>query len=309
MDDQPTFDRYRPIIPDFQEFLDALARPLPRCVWANPIQTTPAGLEARLDDHGIAYQPVGWRPGTYRLPETTSPGTRFPFVAGLYQVQEEASMLPVELMDLQAGQRILDSCAAPGSKTTQIATTVGPEATVVANDRDFTRMAPLGRALDRLGITNTVATTHDATNLPAAIGTFDRVLADVPCSCEATTRKNPDASPAGAADFARLQTVQQAILKRAMELTRPGGRVVYSTCSYAPEENEAIVDAVLRNVDDTWRPVPARIPGFPASPGLTEWRDQSYDPGLEAALRVYPHHHDTGGFFVAVLEHRGGPDG
>lgn len=305
MTDPTAFGRYRDIIPDYQQFVDALRRPLPTCVWANPLKTTPEQLENHFRDQGIAYRPLSWSSDAYRLDNTDSPGTRFAFVAGLLHVQEEVSMLPVELMDLRPAQRILDTCAAPGSKTTRVATTVGPRVTVVANDRNFHRMAPLARSVDRLGITNTVVMTHDATNLPAEIGTFDRVLADVPCSCEATFRKNREVTPADESDFRRLGTIQRAILKRSLELCRPGGRVVYSTCSYAPEENEAVVDSILDEFGDHWKLVPARIDGFAASDGLVRFNGDSFDEQLKNALRVYPHQHDTGGFFVAVLQHQG----
>jgi 16S rRNA C967 or C1407 C5-methylase (RsmB/RsmF family) len=99
---------------------------------------------------------------------------------------------------------------------------------------------------------------------------------------------------------------QRAILRQAVRRCRPGGRIVYSTCTYAPEENEAIIDAVLRDVGpDTLHVGPARIDGVTGSPGLTEWKGQSFHPSLANALRIWPHQNDTGGFFVAVLEKAG----
>lgn len=300
------FHRYRSIIPDWDEFAAALDRQLPTCIWANPLKITPAKLEEYLTDQNMAFEPIPWRRGAYRLVDTTHPGSRLAYLAGLYEIQEEVSMLPIELLDLHPGQRVLDTCAAPGSKTAEIATALGNRGTVLANDRNYRRIKPLARSLDRLGITNTAISVHDATNLPRDIGTFDRILADVPCSCEGTSRKNTDAGAATSGDFGRLCTTQRAILKRALELTRPGGRVVYSTCTYAPEENEIIVDSVLDEFADEWHLIPARIEGFPASPGLLEWRGQHFDPQLANALRVYPHQHDTGGFFVALFQHASG---
>lgn len=302
MSDTHFFEHYRQIIPDWPQFCDALTRQLPTCIWANPLKTTPGRLEELLDAESIGWEPLSWRQGAYRLPETANPGNRFAFMTGLYHIQEEVSLLPVELLDLQPGQRVLDTCAAPGNKTAQIATTLGMSGTVIANDRNYRRMRPLGRVLDRLGVVNTAVMIADAANLPRTMGTFDRILADVPCSCEGTSRKNADPHVAGGDDFARLCSVQRAILQRSLELCRPGGRVVYSTCTYAPEENEAIVDSVLRDFGDEFDLLPARIAGFPASPGLVEWRGKRFDPQLENALRVYPHQHDTGGFFIAVFQ-------
>ncbi len=301
----PDFQRYRPIIDDWTAFQQALRRPLPRCIWANPQKTTTDDLETYLRDASIAVEPIPWRRGAYRLIDCPNPGSRFGYIAGLYQVQEEASMLPVSLMGLSSQQRILDLCAAPGSKTTLMAATDGQRASIIANDRNYHRMAPLARSIDRLGLTNISLLTEDGTNLPSSVGTFDRVLVDAPCSGEGTSRKIPGLSAASDDDFARLCSVQRALLKRALELCRPGGRVLYSTCTYAPEENEAIVDSILREFGDQWSLVPARIAGFSAAPGLVRWGDQSFDPSLSKALRVYPHHQDTGGFFIAVLDHQG----
>lgn len=304
MAESSEFHRYRHIIDDWEAFQRALDRPLPTCIWTNSRKITARQLKRELARQGIEAQPVPWRPGAFRLPDTTHPGNRLAYLAGLYQTQEEASMLPVALMDLRAGQRVFDACAAPGSKATEIAAILGSTGTLIANDRNFRRMRPLARSLDRLGLTNTAIMTEDATNLPASVGTFDRLLADVPCSCEGTTRKNEDATAATASDFARLCTIQRAILKRCLELARPNARVVYSTCTYAPEENEIIVDDILDEFGSQWELVPARIDAFSAAPGLVEWRGQRFDSQLRRALRVYPHHHDTGGFFVAVLQHR-----
>ena len=301
----PPFARYQSIIDDWEGFQDSLTRPLPTCIWANPLKTSPEELEALLRQESISFQPLSWRPGAYRLLNTPRPGNRIAAVAGLYQIQEEVSMLPLELMDLHPGQRVLDTCAAPGNKTAQIAAALGNTGTLLANDRSFHRLKPLGRALDRLGIYNTSVMICDAANFPASIGTFDRILADVPCSCEGTSRKKLQAREATADDFRSLCNMQTAILRRSLELLRPGGRLVYSTCTFAPEENEAIIDAVLRDFSLPLEVLPARIEGFPATPGLVEWRGRQFDPRLERTLRVYPHQHDTGGFFLAVLERPG----
>ena len=301
----PDFQRYRPIIDDWEAFTRALERPLPRCIWANLTKTTPSELESHLAEESIAFEPISWRPGAYRLPDCHHPGSRFGYVAGLYQVQEEASMLPVSFMDTKPGLRILDLCAAPGSKTTLLAANEGRDCAIVANDRNYHRMAPLARSIDRLGLPNISLLTEDGTNLPNSIGTFDRILVDAPCSGEGTSRKTRDISAASAQDFHRLCSVQRALLKRALELSRPGARVVYSTCTYAPEENEAIVDDILTEFGDAWTLAPARLEGFSGAPGLLRWEQHDFDPQLRNALRVYPHHGNTGGFFIAVLVHQG----
>lgn len=299
----PLLQRYQPIIDDWSAFADALERPLPLCVWTNTLRTNAERIEQSLESDGLHPVPISWYPGAYRLSHEIRSGNRFEYVAGLYHVQEEASLLPVVILDPQPGERVLDSCAAPGNKTVQMAIRMNNQGTVVGNDRDYRRNKAVSRAVDRLGIFNTIITTYDAANYPGDAGTFDRILADVPCSCEGTSRKNSEvfAKLAGL-DPGRMQKTQQAILRKALHLTRPGGRVVYSTCTYAPEENEAVVDSVLKLFGDEVRLLPARIPGFNSAPGLTSWQGKEFDGSMTQAMRVYPHHNDTGGFFVALLE-------
>lgn len=220
-------------------------------------------------------------------------------------MQEEISLLPAVLLDPAPGQRVLDLCAAPGSKTSAISAAMGETGTVVANDRDYGRLVMVRGNLDRLGAVNVSITRRDAANYPPEAGLFDRVLADVPCTCEGTSRKNPEILRRtwDASGREKIQGVQKAILRKALLLCRPGGRVVYATCTYAPEENEQVVDSVLREMGEgTVRVLPVDLPGLRTTPGLTSWEGRRFHPSLENAARIWPHHNDTGGFFVAVLD-------
>lgn len=302
--------RYRPLIDDWKAFAGALERPLPPVVWTNRLRISPERLHELLERQGHAPLALAWCPGAFRLADGATPGRGLLGTAGLYHIQEEVSLLPVELLDLRPGQRVLDLCAAPGGKTARIAVTLGNRGAVVANDVDWRRLVAVGRNLDRLGLVNVAATAWDAANFPESGGLFDRVLADVPCTCEGTSRKNPGVLEwGGEAERRRTVRVQTAILRKAVRLCRPGGRVVYSTCTYAPEENEAVVDTVLREAasdgpgaDGPLRLVEAQVEGFRGAPGSTSWEGRAFAPELSRALRVWPHVHDTGGFFVAVLE-------
>lgn len=301
------YGRYRPIIDDWPAFCAALARPLPVCLWANELRLRPAGLAAVLAEEGIAAHPLAWNPVGFRLEEAVSVGWRWWYVAGLAHCQEEVSMLPALLLDVRPGMRVLDLCAAPGGKTAQIAVALANRGTVVANDVRIQRLRPLRHTVERLGLATVCTTRHDGTSLPPAAGAFDRVLVDAPCSAEGVWRKNTAfARRAGPEHSRNLARVQTALLAKAVQLCRPGGRIVYSTCTFAPEENEAVVDAILRRVGANVRLVPARLPGFTAAPGLTAWQGRRFLPELAGAMRVWPHLNDTGGFFVAVLEKVGG---
>jgi len=212
------------------------------------------------------------------------------------------SVLPTLALDPQPGERVWDACAAPGSKTTQIADAMGDEGTVVANDNNLGRLSALRHNAERLGITNTIVTNQDARNFstkPLAFDEFDRALVDAPCSCEGTCRKNPDVLDQwtlGHVDA--VAGIQKGILARAVQATRPGGVVVYSTCTFAPEENEAVLAHVLANEDCEL--VEFDLP-LDTDPGVTEWEEETYDESVTRAKRIYPHRNDTGGFFCAKL--------
>lgn len=300
--DFQSFERYRSIVGDWDAFIAALSRPQPVCVWANTLKITPEALAKTLAEHGCEALPIPWYSRGFTLPNHISPGNRIEYLAGLYHVQEETSMLPVVLLDPQPGERILDLCAAPGNKSVQIAVHMESTGTLIANDRDYRRVRAIGHALERLGVYNTSTTTYDASSYPVSAGVFDRILADVPCSCEGTSRKHPEVLDPNRRPGAS-SGLQKAILKKAIQLCRPGGRIVYSTCTYAPEENEMVIQEILNQTPpNTVRMLPASIPGFVSSPGLSAWQEHTFDPQMTNAMRVYPHQNDTGGFFVAVFE-------
>lgn len=298
------FARYRPIVDDWTSFLEALERRLPTCIWTNTLRTTPERLQRWMAQSDIELEPIDWYDGAFRLPESVSPGNRLEYITGLYHVQEEVSLIPPVFLDLSPSDRVLDICAAPGNKTAQIAITMENRGTVVANDLNHHRNRAVKRMIDRLGVVNTCMTTYDGTSLPRDIGSFDSVLADVPCSCEGTTRKHPTSVENFSVEFSeRLASKQIAILKKAFQVCRPGGRVVYSTCTYAPEENEGVVqDLMDTEGGDAFQIVPVEIAGLRTARGLTEWDGRDYHPSMRHALRLWPHQNDTGGFFVAVLQ-------
>jgi len=271
--------------------------------------------------------------------------------AGNLSRQEAVSMVPPLLLDVQSHHYVLDACAAPGSKTAQLVeslhhSTPGliPEGLIIANDSDYKRSHLLvHQSLRRLPSPSTMVTNHDATRFPTLSLKgrkllFDRILCDVPCSGDGTLRKNGgiwrDWTPANGIG---LHGLQLRILSRAISLLKPGGRIVYSTCSLNPLENEAVISAALSQYPSmSIKDVSACLPTLIRRPGLTSWTVTTRDPnkirpvaspndlidlptnkkypptlwpsgnevkhGLERCLRIYPHLQDTGGFFVAVLE-------
>lgn len=308
---EAAFGRYETIMDDWEAFVQALMRPLPSVAWTNTLRTDAQELERWLRTLELDYEPISWCPGAFRIKAEDEPalGATFPYLIGLCHLQEEVSVLPGLLLEAQPGERILDMCAAPGGKTAYIAVGMQNQGTVVANDKSFGRLRALRAIVDRMGLLNVTMTSWDASSLHRDMGLFDRVLADVPCSCEGTSRKNGKVlESAGTQNLEAMAKLQKAILKRAIGLTRPGGRIVYSTCTYAPEENELVIQSVLDDLGEhSARLVPIELPQLTCVSGLTSWQGQALRPELAHTVRVYPHHQDSGGFYVAVLERMEAP--
>lgn len=289
--------RYREFIPDFAEFLEACVRPLPSCVWTNPLRATPDEVERAIRASGV--EPRKSRiAGAFLTDAEWNAGSTVAHFCGLYHAQEEVALTAVPALDPQPGERVLDLCAAPGNKTSQIGVAMGNTGTLIANEFRHDRLAGLRGNLERLGVFNAAVVLGDGAGLRLQAGPFDRVLADVPCSCEGTIRRYPYvAARASERSRLKLSRTQTHLLQRAIKLTRPGGVVVYATCTFAPEENEAVIEASL---GDQGRVVPFDC-ALASQPGLTRFGEATYRDDLVHARRFYPHLSDTGGFFVAKI--------
>lgn len=296
---EEAFAQYLPLVEDPRAFLQALRSPLPVSFWVNPLKAHPETCLAYLRGLGVFPEPVAWFPGAYRVRSWNRPGATLPFLAGWYYVQEEIALTAVAALDPQPGERVVDLCASPGGKTAQIALRVGAEGLVVANEAQMDRLSGLRATIDRLGLLNVLVTWKDGRFLPLPDGMWDRVLLDAPCSGEGTVRKPRGAVRPVPEPFRRqLQALQKRLLRRALALTKPGGVVVYSTCTFSPEENEAVLDAAL---GDWGFLEPFDLPGLAAASGVKNWQGKSFREDVVHARRFWPHLNDTGGFFVARI--------
>jgi NOL1/NOP2/sun family putative RNA methylase len=289
--------RYQEIIPDWEGFLTACSRPLPTVLRVNPLKTTRNRLAARLAEQGIDPSVLPWADDLLET-EHAAVGRTMEHWLGLFYIQEAVQTLPVRALGPRPGERILDLCAAPGGKTTQIASQMGNRGVLVANEPSGRRHPALLANVNRLGILNTVITAYRGESFPLRTA-FDRVLVDAPCSAEGTLRKEPSLRDGAAPrTIARLAAVQRRLITRGYDLLRPGGRLVYSTCTFAPEENEAVVAHLLAAR-------PARVEPFQmpttASPGLTRWAGAVYPREIGGCKRIYPHQINSGGGFIACI--------
>jgi 16S rRNA C967 or C1407 C5-methylase (RsmB/RsmF family)/NOL1/NOP2/fmu family ribosome biogenesis protein len=283
--------------PEAAAFLDSYRRPAQRAVRANPLKLDPAALPGLL---GIDPDPVPWCPGAFFLPEEARVGGTLAHAAGLCYVQEPSAMAVGEALDARPGQRVLDLAAAPGGKATQIAARLGDDGVVVANEVQRGRVQALADNLDRWGSWRTVLAAETVARLADRLpGAFDRVLLDAPCSGEGLFRRNRAAAAQWRPGQVRGNAERQrGLLADAARLVRPGGVLVYSTCTFAPEENEGQIAWFLTTHPD-WDVLD--LPTHPAfSPGRPDWTP-SGPPALARTVRLWPHHLRGEGHFIAKL--------
>lgn len=305
-------DRYAGIVPGaWEAFQEHLRSPPPVTVWRNAARIGHEEFCAWLQEYEqVEAHAQRWDTRIYRLgsaeAERVSPGNLLAYGAGLYHVQEESAAVPATILAPEPGDDVLDMCAAPGNKSAQIAQMVGDEGTVLANDVSERRIQAGIPTWERLGFLNIAAAVYDAGNLPRMDGAFDRVLLDAPCSGEGTCRRNPSALRRSSARFHRhiLQT-QARLLERSIDLCKPGGHILYCTCTFAPEENEEQLDRLLRGpLGGSLDIVPIKLNELQLSAGITEWEGRRLHPDLAATVRIWPHLNNTGGFFMALLRRR-----
>jgi NOL1/NOP2/sun family putative RNA methylase len=296
-----TFNRYRDIIPDYDGFLTALEQPLPVAIRANTLKISPGPFRDFMTNQGYKLEPVRGIEEAFLLHGVEAPGATLEYFLGYYHIQGLTSMLPAKILDPRRGEIILDLCAAPGGKTTHIAQLMGDHGLVVANDFKPERTHVLRSHIDRLGILSVLVCCYHGQAFPLR-RKFDRILLDPPCSAEGTYRAGLPPLLSENPKVARhLVRVQKELLRQSLAVLRPGGTLVYSTCTYAPEENEAVVNEALK--DGEAELLPISLP-FPHSKGLTSWNDESYQPDMVKAVRFYPHQVNSWGFFIAHLRKR-----
>ncbi|ABO51720.1 Fmu (Sun) domain protein [Desulforamulus reducens MI-1] len=262
---------------DYPQFLRSYEGSRLAGLRANGLKISPSDLNELLS---FLEEPIAWsKDGFYYNEATTRPAKHPYYYAGLYYIQEPSAMLPAELLGAQPGERVLDLCAAPGGKSLQLAAHLGRKGLLVTNDLHPQRARVLLKNIERYGVANAIVLNETPSHLAKVFaGFFDRILVDAPCSGEGMFRKEPDMakewSPEEVNKYARWQ---QEILEAVPSLLRPGGEVVYSTCTFSPEENEQQMQSFV-----------AKYPDFE----LVELR------------RLWPHQVKGEGHFVAKLKNK-----
>jgi NOL1/NOP2/sun family putative RNA methylase len=266
---------------EYPEFLNSLERPRAVALRFNPLKGAQPPLDFVLD-------PVPWEPMGYYYDPQSRPGLHPFHEAGVYYLQEASAMAPVALLEPKPGERICDLCAAPGGKTTQIAGRMMGQGLLLCNEINPKRAKILSRNIERMGVANALVTNeHPGVLAERFEGFFDRVLIDAPCSGEGMFRKEEAAVTDWSQETVEMCARRQAeILHSGSRMLRPGGRLVYSTCTFAPEEDELAVEAFLQS-----------HPEFTLEAVAGPWFESKI-PGM---YRMWPHKLLGEGHFAAVL--------
>jgi NOL1/NOP2/sun family putative RNA methylase len=305
-------DHYRELLgEDYDRFMNYSLSYIRKCIRVNTLKTTVEDVKKRLEERWL-LESIPWcNEGfwiTYKDGKRFDLGNLIEHYLGYIYVQEAASMIPPIVLDPQPGEIVLDLCAAPGSKTTQMAMYMKNSGILIANDVSGSRLKALGMNMQRCGVNNSVLTLMQENRFQKVASQhqefrFDRILVDAPCSGTGTIRKSLRTilmwNPLG---ITKLSKIQKNLIEVAFNMLKQDGVMVYSTCTIEPEENEAVVSYLLDKYPDArLEPIDDAKLGIRRTPAITRFQDLKILPEVKGCLRIHPYDNDTEGFFVAKI--------
>ncbi len=269
------------------------------------INTMKISVEEFLKINPFHLKPVPWCSNGFYYDEQLDKPSKHPYYyAGLYYIQEPSAMTPASVIPIEKGDRVLDICAAPGGKSTELAAKLDGTGVLVSNDISASRAKALLKNLEVFGATNSLIISEAPYKLAERFaGYFDKILIDAPCSGEGMFRKSNSMITAWENNGNQLfRDLQISILKEVVKMLKPGGKILYSTCTFAPLENEKSVEYLL-NLDDTLKICDFdKFEGF--DNGHPEWSETGNND-LKKCARLWPHRIEGEGHFVALVEKEG----
>ncbi|RLG09730.1 tRNA methyltransferase, partial [Candidatus Pacearchaeota archaeon] len=272
----------------------------------NTLKITKENLKLRLEKQGFILKDVPFLDYAFWVEKSPIDiGKTLEHFLGYYYVQEITSMLPVEVLDPQPEEIILDLTAAPGSKTTQIAQKMQNSGVIIANDIDYTRLKALTNNIDRLGILNVIVTNMDGGKFGEIFPEkFDKVLIDAPCSALGTLPKAPELKKWwNWSKIGKLVSTQRKLIISGFKSLKKNGIMVYSTCTFTPQENEEIVNFLLNNFPQNAKIIDFKLPKqIRTQNGLTSWKNKKFNEDLKKTKRIIPTPEIPEGFYIAKIQ-------
>ncbi len=293
----PEFVKYYENVDPSDEFFQYTDMFLKKCIRVNTLKIDEKKLLSILSER-YRIKKIPFAEFGYYI-EHPSPGNTMEHKLGYFFVQESVSMIPPMLLEPEPGETILDIAAAPGGKTTHIAQYMENTGCIIANDIKAKRANVLSANIQRMGVTNTVVTVKDGRYFRRMKNRFDRVLIDAPCSNTGLIRKNYRFLKEWSySRVSRMSKLQKELIMAGYVALKPGGVLVYSTCTLEPEENEEVIDHLLSNTNGETGKIKIDIK---SRKPFTRFQDRVYDPGVRNCLRIHPQDNDTEGFFIAKV--------
>jgi tRNA (cytosine40_48-C5)-methyltransferase len=293
--------RFLEYMPDVEKCLAVMESSSSTFIRANTLKIDPKPLQRLLEARNIELGPTEL-PEVYTVVRTSLPiGATPEYLAGLYYIQDLSSCIAVEELDVSINQLNLDMACAPGGKTTFMAQKMCNSGAICAIEHNRSRIQSVIFNLSRCGVLNTSLYNFDARSVGSLNMKFDRVLLDAPCTCEGIISKDKTRKTShDPSDIEELSRRQLEMLLEATKVVKPGGLIIYSTCSFAPEENEIVIDELLEILGKSIVIEPTRY----GLPGLTRFGDRRFHSSLSRTARLYPHLHNTVGFYIARIRMR-----
>lgn len=287
---------------DVENLLESYQKPLRQSIRINTLKAREEDVISMLDEKGVELEKVPWTKHGYWIINDVNISNTLEHMLGLIYVQGAVSMAPVEVLSPKPGELVLDLCAAPGSKTTQIAQALQGEGVIVANDVNVKRIRALSSNVQRCGVINCVITQTDGRKFPLwAKGFFDKVLVDVPCTSLGIVSKDWSAAKNWSFRASeRLSKLQLSLAISGFDCLKVGGVMVYATCTLSPQENEWVIDRLLA-IRPSARLESIRLEGLKTNKGLLEWQHNRFNSEIERCVRIYPYEHEAEGFFIAKI--------
>ena len=311
-----------PVKPDFRkrmedlignkhsdEFFEIAYYGSPSSIRINTLKISVEECKQRLEDYGWKLdQPIEKHPEILIIKSRLKPGElgkTKEHLLGYYYVQDISSMLPLLVLLPTKEDIFLDLCASPGSKTTQAAAMMENSGVLIANELSLGRISILNSNLERCGVSNAIVTKNDGVRFCKRVRkktkfVFDKILVDAPCSGEGTLRKSLKTfNMWNEKVIFNLSKIQKRLAVEALKCLSVGGEMIYSTCTLGPEENEAVVDFLIKNFEIEILDI--EIEGIKLREGVVSWRGEEYDSQVQKCRRLYPQDNNTDGFFLCKI--------
>lgn len=294
---------------DSDEFFEIAYYGSPSSIRINTLKISVEECKQRLEDYGWKLdQPIEKHPEILIIKSRLKPGElgkTKEHLLGYYYVQDISSMLPLLVLLPTKEDIFLDLCASPGSKTTQAAAMMENSGVLIANELSLGRISILNSNLERCGVSNAIVTKNDGVRFCKRVRkktkfVFDKILVDAPCSGEGTLRKSLKTfNMWNEKVIFNLSKIQKRLAVEALKCLSVGGEMIYSTCTLGPEENEAVVDFLIKNFEIEILDI--EIGGIKLREGVVSWRGEEYDSQVQKCRRLYPQDNNTDGFFLCKI--------